>query len=190
MAKGKYQKWLEPESLILIEGWARNGLTDEQIAHNMGIRRETLWAWKAKFPNLDNALKRNREVVDMIVENSLFRSAIGHTVKVKKPIKLKTEKQKVGEGKIVEERVEMVETEVYIQPNVTAQIFWLKNRANNKWNDRPEMLEYIDARTEEVDARTRKLIGNSYEVEDVSEAEALIYGGESHAEEAQATQND
>ena len=37
MAKGKYQRWLEPDGLLLLEGWARDGLTVEQIAHNMGI---------------------------------------------------------------------------------------------------------------------------------------------------------
>lgn len=41
MAKGKYQKWLEPESLILLEGWARDGLTDKQIAKNIGILANT-----------------------------------------------------------------------------------------------------------------------------------------------------
>ena len=46
VAKGKYQKWLEPENLILLEGWARDGLTDEQIAHNMGIAYSTFKEWK------------------------------------------------------------------------------------------------------------------------------------------------
>ena len=49
MAKGKYQEWLEPEKLILIEGWARDGLTDEQIAKNIGISRSTLNEWKNKY---------------------------------------------------------------------------------------------------------------------------------------------
>ncbi len=42
MAKGKYEKWLEPDGLQLLGAWARDGLTDEQIARNMGICRETL----------------------------------------------------------------------------------------------------------------------------------------------------
>ncbi len=42
MAKGKYEKWITPEGLLLLEGWARDGLTDEQIAHNMGITTSTL----------------------------------------------------------------------------------------------------------------------------------------------------
>ena len=37
MATGRYQKWLEDENLLLLQGWKRNGLTDEQIAKNIGI---------------------------------------------------------------------------------------------------------------------------------------------------------
>ena len=36
MAKGKYEKWLKEDNLLLLEGWARDGLTDEQIAKNIG----------------------------------------------------------------------------------------------------------------------------------------------------------
>ena len=50
MAKGKYQEWLEPDGLLLLEGWARDGLSDEQIAHNMGIVTSTLYDWKKSTP--------------------------------------------------------------------------------------------------------------------------------------------
>lgn len=75
MAKGKYEEWLTKDGLILIEGWARDGLTDEQIAHNMGISRDTLYEWKKKFPDISDALKKTKEVVDREVENALFKKA-------------------------------------------------------------------------------------------------------------------
>lgn len=80
MAKGKYQKWLEPDSLTLLEGWARDGLTDEQIAHNMGISAKTLWEWKKKYCNICNALKKGKAVVDFEVENALYQAAISGNV--------------------------------------------------------------------------------------------------------------
>lgn len=46
MAKGKYHEWLEPDNLLLLQAWARDGLTDEQIATNIGINRDTLYNWK------------------------------------------------------------------------------------------------------------------------------------------------
>lgn len=76
MAKGKYQKWLEPENLILLEGWAREGLTDEQIAKNIGIGERTLYEWKEKYPQISQSLKKGKEVVDYQVENALLSSAL------------------------------------------------------------------------------------------------------------------
>lgn len=52
MAIGKYKEWLEPEGLLKLEGWARNGLTDEQIAQNMGITAKTLYEWKKKYSEI------------------------------------------------------------------------------------------------------------------------------------------
>ena len=78
MAKGKYEYWLTPEGLLQLEGWARDGLTDEQIAGNMGIRRETLYAWCKKYSNISNTLKKGKEVVDRQVENALLKRALGY----------------------------------------------------------------------------------------------------------------
>jgi hypothetical protein len=75
MAKGKYEEWLTKDGLILIEGWARDGLTDEQIAHNMGISRSTLKEWKKDYPAISAALKKTKEVVDREVENALYKKA-------------------------------------------------------------------------------------------------------------------
>ena len=83
MAKGKYEKWLTEEGLIRIEGWARDGLTKEQIAHNMGINAKTLYVWENTYDPICNALKKGKEVVDRMVENSLLSKALGCTKKIK-----------------------------------------------------------------------------------------------------------
>ncbi|MEK1833267.1 helix-turn-helix domain-containing protein [Priestia megaterium] len=61
MAKGKYEKWITEEGLVLLEGWARDGLTDEQIAHNVGVSRSTLNDWKKKYPDISDALKKEKK---------------------------------------------------------------------------------------------------------------------------------
>lgn len=122
MAKGKHEYWLTSEGLIKLEGWARDGLTDEQIASNMGIRRETLIDWKKKYPNISNTLKRGKEVVDYEVENALLKRALGYTVKEEKLTK---------DG-------EVIKLEKEVPGDVTAQIFWLKNRKPDIWRDKPE----------------------------------------------------
>lgn len=75
-AKGKYADWITPEGLLRIEGWARDGLTDKQIAHNIGISQATLYEWKKQFPELSDTLKKSKDVVDRMVENALFKNAI------------------------------------------------------------------------------------------------------------------
>lgn len=72
----KYEYWLTPEGLLLLEGWARDGLTDEQIANNIGISRSTLAEWKKKYEDISDTLKKGKEVVDYQVENALLRNAI------------------------------------------------------------------------------------------------------------------
>ena len=76
MAKGKYEKWLTADSLILLEGWARDGLTDKQIAKNIGISEQTLNVWKKSYPSLSESLKKGKEVVDYEVQNALYKNAI------------------------------------------------------------------------------------------------------------------
>lgn len=78
MAQAKYKEWLTKEGLIKIEGWARDGLTDEQIAYNMDISRSTLNDWKKKYSDISDTLKRGKEVVDRQVENALLKRALGY----------------------------------------------------------------------------------------------------------------
>ena len=141
MAKGKYQEWLTPDGLLLLEGWARDGLKDEQIADNIGITAKTLYEWKNRFSDIRDALKKGKAPVDYHVENALYKSATGYTVKVRKPVKLKTKKQLKDRGLIETEKIEYVEEEVYIRPDTTAQIYWLKNRRRGKWCDKPPEIE-------------------------------------------------
>lgn len=121
----KYQNWLEPEALLLIEAWARDGLTDEQIASNMGIATSTLYNWKNEHLEILEALKKGKEVVDIQVENALLKRALGYTYK-----ETTSECDKDGELKVTK----VVTKEVV--PDTTAQIFWLKNRRPDLWRDK------------------------------------------------------
>ena len=72
---GKYKEWQKPEKLILLTGWAQDGLTDKQIAERIGINVKTLYDWKNKYKTIDNALKQGKEVVDYAVQNTLLKAA-------------------------------------------------------------------------------------------------------------------
>lgn len=133
MAKGKYEKWITEEGLVLLEGWARNGLTDEQIAHNVGISRSTLNDWKKKYPDISDALKKGKEVVDLQVENALLKRALGYAYEEVTEESQWNEKAKRYEL-VVTKRVKKRQA-----PDTTAQIFWLKNRRPDKWRDKQDV---------------------------------------------------
>jgi len=120
MARGKYEEWLEPEGLLKIEGWARDGLTEAQIAHNMGVAYSSLRSWKEDHPAIMAALKRGKEVVDRQVENALLKRALGYEY----------------DEVTYENGYETKRVTKQVAPDVTAQIFWLKNRKPDEFRDR------------------------------------------------------
>ena len=128
MAKRKYEYWLTPEGLIKLEGWARDGLTDEQIAKNIGINRDTLYRWKKAYPDFSDALKRGKEVIDRQVENALLKRALGYTY----------------DEVTFEDGVEVKRVRKQVAPDTTAQIFWLKNRKPEDWRDKREIIKDDD----------------------------------------------
>lgn len=76
MAKTTYKDWEADEKILLLQGWARNGLTNEQIASNMSIGITTLWEWRKKSTKIANALKIGKDEADIQVENALYKAAL------------------------------------------------------------------------------------------------------------------
>ena len=145
MAKGKYQEWLTPEGLLRIEGWARDGLIDEQIAHNMGINPATLYDWKKKYPEISEALKKGKEVVDRMVENALFERALGGVHEVRKTFKVKESYYDENGKKCEREVLKIGIDEVYTPGDTLAQIFYLKNRKPEQWREKQEQAQDTSA---------------------------------------------
>ena len=139
----KINDWLENDKLILLEGWAKSGLTDEQIAKNIGINRTTLYDWKKKEVNIADALKKGKEVIDFEVENALLKRALGYEYE-----------EETHENGILTKKVKK-----QVPPDTTAQIFWLKNRKPNNWKDRIETDEDKEAvaNASQVIAKIRKV---------------------------------
>jgi hypothetical protein len=130
--KGKYHEWITEQGLGIVAGWKRNGLTDEQIAKNIGVRRETIYDWAKRFPNFSNAIKTGREQADLQVENALFKRAVGYFYD---EVKEEYETKRGSDGSEREHLKKRTVTRKEVVPEVTAQIFWLKNRASNRWRN-------------------------------------------------------
>lgn len=127
MCKGKYQEWLTEEGKVRLQGWARDGLSDEQLAEKMGIHVSTLYAWKNKYSEISEALKEGKDVADRKVENALYKRACGFEYE-----EVTTERDEIN-GKMITKRV----TKFY-PPDPTSMIFWLKNRKPDEWRDKRE----------------------------------------------------
>lgn len=98
----KVTDWLDDDvNKTLLAGWARDGLTNEQLADNMDIDISTFYRWKADNKEFREVLKVNKDYADTQMENALYKAGL--------------------EG------------------NVTAAIFWLKNRRRNSWRDKQEL---------------------------------------------------
>lgn len=131
--RGKYEEWITDDGLIKVQGWARDGLSNEQIAHNMGITVKTLYEWQNKYGEFCEALKKGKEVVDREVENALLKRALGYeyTEVTEEPIK------DPDSGKLTMMTTKRVTKQ--IAPDTTAQIFWLKNRKPDEFRDKRDV---------------------------------------------------
>lgn len=108
----------------MIEGWARQGLTDEQIAKNMGIGLTTLKQWKKKYRPIWTALKKGKTPVDFEVENALLKRAMGFEYE---------ETETIIEEIDGKQRKRIKKIKKVALPETSAIIFWLKNRMPEQW---------------------------------------------------------
>lgn len=87
------------------------GKTNAEIANFLGVAERTLYNHLQKNPNVMQSLKVARARADADVVASLYQRACGFT-------------KQIPGG-----------TLQYFPPDVTAAIFWLKNRQPDKWRD-------------------------------------------------------
>lgn len=124
-----YEQWEKDgelkDKLILIQGMARDGLTQQQIANNLGISIDTLIENKKKYSEFNDALKKGKEVIDFEVENSLLKRALGYEYE-----------EETYENGILTKKVKK-----QVPPDTTAQIFWLKNRKKEQWREKVEVVK-------------------------------------------------
>lgn len=154
IAKGKYHEWLQQDNLLMIEGWARQGLTDEQIASNIGIGTTTFYTWVDRFPVIRESLKKGKAPVDFEVENALYKRAVGFEYEETETLIEEVN----GETKKKVKRIKRTAL-----PDTSAIIFWLKNRKPEQWRKLNPVIE------NKLKAETEKLLkeAQSIETEDV-----------------------
>ena len=135
MARKPKHNYTDPQLLLRIEGWARDGWEDKQIAEQLGLNEQYFCEIKLKFPELAESLNRGRQPLDIIVENSIYKRAIGMKIKT-----VTKRWMKLADGS--ETDIEVIsETTQEIPPDFNSGQFWLKFRKPEIWNKQPEKIE-------------------------------------------------
>lgn len=170
MAKLKYNDTFP----LRAEDYARKGLIDKQIAKNLGISEATLYEYQKTYPEFLEALKRGKAPVDVEVENALLKRAKGFEYE-----EIHTEyRLPPGETKVDEKAKPNIIKRIkkIVVPDVTACIFWLKNRRKETWRDMrdlgffDELGEPLPLRFVEVGSREPKQIEEPKKEKDASRA--------------------
>lgn len=148
---------------------ARQGLTDKQIAKNMGIAYSTFNVWKNKYTVISEALKKGKVVIDKEIENSLVKNAMGFYYEEEKTFIKEVDGKRTMTKEIYKK---------YARPDTTAIIIWLKNRLPSEWNDNPTDLgrEEQIARIAKLKAQTETIKGIKSDIEDTKKLHDLVFG--------------
>lgn len=118
----------------MLEGYARDGLTDKEIAQTIGVNEATFCRWKNSQPSIVQAIKKGRQPINAIVEKTFFEEKLkGRSVKEKTVEKTI---HRDAEGNITSSSEHIRETERYIPADTTAMLFYMKCRMPQKYNDK------------------------------------------------------
>jgi hypothetical protein len=123
-SRGRPSKY-KPEFVAQAEKLAALGATDREVANFFDVDERTLNRWKHESEDFCQSLKLGKEASDSRVEQSLYRRATGYS--------FDSEKVFHFQGRIT--RADFIE---HCPPDVTACIFWLKNRRPDLWREKPE----------------------------------------------------
>lgn len=141
----------KPEYAKQAEKLCRLSATDPELADFFEVSVATIHRWKHDHEEFCDALKVGKDAADHRVERSLYQRAVGYrrdAVKIFMP--------SGAEEPVYAPYIEEV------SPDVTAQIFWLKNRKKAEWRDK-------------VETGLTDTEGNDVELSDREIARALLF---------------
>ena len=125
--KSRYNAKMHPRRATeLVE----QGLTDKELAEAFGVHVDTIYDWQNKFSEFSESIKKAKEKPNRDVEAALFKRCIGYTYDSDE-VTASGEKDAQGANKVIK----IVRKKVHVPGDVTAMIFWLKNRMPKEWGD-------------------------------------------------------
>jgi hypothetical protein len=130
--RNNYESLVRPK-LALVEKWTREGLTQDQIAKNLGVGVSSFRAYINQHSELLEAINKGRIIAVAEVENALFKRALGYDYEEVKRY------NKRDDGGNVTEYVE--KTTKHLPPDVAACFILLKNKDRGNWADNPMKID-------------------------------------------------
>lgn len=119
----KYNPDFHPQLVKLL---ASKGLIDTEISKELEISEATLNNWKNEHPLFLESIKKGKEEIDDIVENALFKRAIGY-------------EHSEDDIKVCDKKIVITPTIKHYPPDTAAAFIWLKNRRPDKWRDKKDV---------------------------------------------------
>ena len=138
--KDSYEIRVKPK-LALVTGWCRRGLTNEQIAENLGISEQSFSNYMKRYEEFADAVDKGREEIEIHIENALVKRALGYSYK-----EVTRERKVVRNPETGEDEYKLVVTKSvtkHVVPDVGAQQYYLEHRAPKRWERVPQ--SYLDS---------------------------------------------
>lgn len=138
----KAEQWTTDDGLSLLTHWKRNGLTDVEIAKNIGIKPRTLSDWKERFPQINASLKNGLEYAVADAEQALISKFKPYTYREEREEIWQVptgETDEKGKPKMKIRETHVIRTKKTVMPDTTAIIFFLK--AKGGWRDNYEITD-------------------------------------------------
>jgi hypothetical protein len=110
------------EILPKLEQLAAQGLNNQDIATALCIGNRTFYEWKERYPQFAHSLAKYRGVADIMVENSLYKSAVGYDF---------IEEQVTPKGRVVA-------LTKHAMPNASSIKLYLINRMSHRYKNKVE----------------------------------------------------
>ena len=130
--RSKYETHVLPR-LEEVGAWARDGVSEEQIAKNLGIAYSTFKLYKTNNSALSAVLKENKDYVDnVVVVNALLKRLKGYDTEESKTVYRYVDD---GTGKQIEVLESKTVTKKHIPGDPRAAEFWLSRRRPDLWSE-------------------------------------------------------
>jgi len=135
----KQKEWFD----FKVEHYKKQGLSNDQIAHNLGIAKQTFYEYLKKYKDFSDAYKKGKvEIVEQL-ENATFKKALGYEYE-----EITQEVRTDESGNIIDKHIKKIKK--HVPPDTTALIFLLTNLLNKKYKRNPDLNVSEEGRDEDI----------------------------------------